>query len=100
MNPPARDAQEQRPGENPMVNKVSGYRQLTDAELALVNKIKALGPELERLHTEVVELVNDRSHAEMGHHDQHFRAAALGKTNLQQGAMWLIRAVAAPEGFI
>lgn len=102
MNPPVRNTpEEQRPGENPMVDKVSGYRRLTDAELALVNKIKALGSEVESLYDAAVEVASERSKETPENpreYSESLRAAALAKTNFQQGAMWLIRAVAAPKG--
>lgn len=89
-----------RPGENPEVNNVSGYRKLDDAELALVNKIKAEGPKLEALLLEVNELIAARTMQYGTPDGEHYRNAALGKTNLQQGYMWLIRAVAAPNGLV
>lgn len=86
-----------RAGENPEVNNVSGYRKLCGAELHLVNKIKAHGPVLEQLLTDIDELVSGR---EDPYHPESHRALALGKTNVQQGFMWLIRAVAAPNGLV
>lgn len=86
-----------RPGENPEVENVSGYRKLTDEELHLINKIKAHGPVLEQLLTDIDELVSGR---EDPHYPDSHRALALGKTNIQQGYMWLIRAVAAPNGLV
>ena len=87
-----------RPGANPEAGRVSGYRKLSDAELALVNDIKALGPEVEALLARASDLVAERT-AEFGAPDgEHRRAIALARTNLQQGAMWLIRAAAAPQG--
>lgn len=67
---------------------VIGYRKLSDAEIALMNKIKAKGAELGEL---VVEL---QSIDEL---DQ--RAIAIGKTEVQTGLMWLVRGVAQPESF-
>lgn len=81
-----------RPGENPMVGKVSGYRVLTQKELDLVNDIKAVGPLIESLleRARTVRPVTDADDA---------RLIALGRTNFQQAAFWLIRAVAKPGGF-
>jgi hypothetical protein len=89
-----------RPGENPMVEKVSGYRKLDAGELALVNELKADGEVIaEKLAR--IELLIKRRTEEYGTADaEHYRALALGKTNLQQGYMWLIRAVAAPNGLV
>lgn len=77
-----------------------GERTLNQAELALINKIKAKGADLEALLLEVNELIAART-TQYGTPDgEHYRNAALGKTNLQQGYMWLIRAVAAPNGLV
>lgn len=89
-----------RDGENPEVGSVTGYRKLDDAELALVNKWKALGPELQELLNETERLVVNREAAFGASASEHLRALALAKTNLQQGAMWGIRAVAAPNGLV
>ena len=89
-----------REDENPEHSTVSGYRKLDDAELALVNKWKALGPDLQELITETEQLVVKRAAAFGASASEHLRALALAKTNLQQGAMWGIRAVAAPNGLV
>lgn len=89
-----------RSGENPEVENVSGYRKLDDNELHLINKIKAHGPVLEQLLADVEELIKQRT-ATYGTPDgEHYRNLALGKTNIQSGYMWLIRAVAAPDGLV
>lgn len=63
-----------------------GYRQLTEAELARVEKIKQLGSQVERL---ILELERNADG----------RWLSIGRTNLQQGFMALTRAVTKPEGF-
>lgn len=89
-----------RAGENPEVENVSGYRKLSDAELHLINKIKAHGPVLEDLLADINDLIGKRSEEHGTPDAEHRRNLALGKTNLQQGYMWLIRAVAAPNGLV
>lgn len=81
-----------REGENPMVGKVSGYRQLSDDELALVNDIKALGPLVESLVARALAVGKVISNDDV-------QNVVLAKTNFKQGAMWLIRAVDKPQGF-
>lgn len=76
-----------REGENPMVGKVTGYRTLTQAELTLVNTIKAQGELFEALYDGAMVAGADP------------RMANLARTKFQEGAMWLIRAVAKPQGF-
>ena len=68
--------------------KIKGYRDLSQTEVNLMNKIKEKGAEFGEL---VVEL-----QATDGL-DQ--RAIAIGKTELQTGVMWLVRGVAKPESF-
>jgi len=70
--------------------KITGYRQLSETEVALMNRIKAHGTALSEL---IVEL---RNLAETGV-DQ--RWVSIGQTELQQGIMALVRSVARPEGF-
>lgn len=67
--------------------QIKGYRELTQDEIDLMNRIKEFGPKLD-------DLVNDLFEKEM---DQ--RWVSIGKTHLQQGLMALTRSVAKPEGF-
>lgn len=68
--------------------KITGYRQLTEAEAALMNEIKAqgvvLGALVERLRAAP---------------DVDGRWVAIGATDLQTGLMALTRAVARPTTF-
>lgn len=68
--------------------KITGYRQLSSAEVALMNEGKALA---EQCGAYVEKL--------MATEGTDKRAVALGKTNLQQGFMWAIRGVAQPTTF-
>lgn len=68
--------------------KIKGYRELSQTEIDLMNKIKAKGAELGEL---IDELQNTDGL------DQ--RAISIGKTELQTGTMWLVRGVAQPESF-
>lgn len=67
---------------------ITGYRDLSQGEVNLINKIKAKASEIESLVQEV------KSHESV---DQ--RWAAIGVTNLQQGFMALTRSVAKPTTF-
>jgi len=68
--------------------KVTGYRELTDAEIELMNEGKELaervGEFIEKLHVR-----NDVDH----------RWVNIGKTDLQKGFMALTRAIAQPTTF-
>lgn len=79
--------------------KITGYRELDAADIALMNRIKALEAEVE----DVVRSV--RTHIDMqGSEEDRWRHAfaepcrwlAIGRTDIQQGFMALTRAVAQP----
>lgn len=70
-----------------MTHKITGYRELTDADVELINMIKEQGENVGRLLA-----LLDR-----GHIDQ--RWVSIGRTDLQKGFMSLVRAVAQPESF-
>lgn len=91
---------------------IAGYRQLTSEELALINEIKAKGAELDALVVKVRQhLINQQAaardlggaagQAENGRilAAEPPRWAAMGRTELQTGLMYLTRAVAQPTGF-
>lgn len=67
--------------------QITGYRELDEDEISRMNRVKALGAEIE----EVV--------AEIRAHDHDPRWAAIGVTDLQTGLMALTRAVAQPRFF-
>ena len=92
--------------------KIKGYRELSQAEIDLMNAIKAEG---ERLG-ELVDRVNahiSQQQAATGSMEGEAQAAerlrlnaatparwsALGRTHLQEGLMALVRSVAQPESF-
>ena len=68
--------------------KIKGYRDLSQEEIDLMNEGKALA---EKCGEFIAKLEADTTTDK--------RCAALGKTNLQQGFMWAIRAVAQPTTF-
>lgn len=68
---------------------ITGYRDLSEQEIAAMNEVKAVGSDLESL------VHNLESQGVMV--DQ--RWIAIGKTHLQQGLMALVRAVARPDSF-
>lgn len=68
--------------------KITGYRELSQAEIDVMNHIKEHGEQLRQLQQEVADLPGVDT-----------RAAAIAKTELQTGLMWLVRAVAKPESF-
>ncbi|HRO59862.1 MAG TPA: hypothetical protein PKZ27_02920 [Rhodocyclaceae bacterium] len=87
-----------RPGENPEVGKVSGYRKLSDDELQLVNDWKTLGSAVLTLLERTEDVIGARNEKYGVADSEGYRALALARTNFQQGAMWAIRAAAAPNG--
>lgn len=87
--------------------KIAGYRELSQEEIDLMNRIKAAGAELLKLHGELVDHVRKQlSAASLGDPDEFYRLglaepqrwAAIGKTDIQTGIMALVRAVAQPAG--
>jgi hypothetical protein len=68
--------------------KISGYRELGEAEIALMNQIKAAGATL----GEMIAVL--RSNADL---DQ--RWVSIGATHMQEGLMALTRSVAQPTFF-
>lgn len=99
--------------------KIAGYRELSQEEIDLMNRIKVKGAEMLQLHAELSEMLSqsqiDRfnavdnarnsdqaalAQAELDRFSaaEPFRWAAIGKTDLQTGIMALVRAVAQPGG--
>jgi len=68
--------------------QIPGYRDLTQAEIDLIVELKGVSATLKT----VVEDLQA-----MPELDQ--RCVSIAKTNLQQGMMWAVKAVAKPEGF-
>ena len=68
--------------------KITGYRELTEQEIDLMNQIKQKGVELGNL----VDLLRGLS-------DTDQRWVSIGATDLQTGLMALTRAVAKPSSF-
>lgn len=70
--------------------KIAGYRELSENEIAAINRIKALG-------VEAGELVDSLRDSSPTGPDQ--RWVSIGATQLQQGFMALTRSVAKPTTF-
>lgn len=67
--------------------EITGYRDLTDREVALMNTIKGLAREVAELWLQVRDDVPDVD----------LRALRVARTELQDGFMWFVRAVARPD---
>lgn len=92
--------------------KITGYRDLTQDEIDLMNRIKALGAEFEAVYRQVHEHI-DQQHIAMHEAPKEAgddeaarlssaepkRWAAIAKTDIQTGLMALTRAVAQPTSF-
>ena len=86
--------------------KITGYRQLSETEAALMNRVKQHAEETRMLVNEVQHYVEEQARAPLpdGHapHSQVThpgRWAALAQTELQTGYMMLVRAIAQPTTF-
>lgn len=71
-----------------MTNKITGYRELTENEIILINKVKALAEE-----------VGATVESFTGSNIIDQRWLAIAKTDLQKGFMALTRSVAQPTTF-
>jgi hypothetical protein len=67
--------------------RIDGYRDLTEREVALMNTIKGLAREVAELWRQVRDDVPDADP----------RALEVARTQLQDGFMWFVRAVARPD---
>lgn len=68
--------------------KISGYRELTEADIELMNRVKGIGDDVGHL----VEQLEKQPGLDP-------RWIAIGKTQLQQGFMALVRGIAQPTKF-
>lgn len=86
--------------------KITGYRDLEQHEIDLINEVKAQGERLAELVTKVQAHVHGQRRLAEGTEAMNritiaepARWAAIGKTDLQSGLMALTRAVAQPTSF-
>lgn len=87
--------------------KIKGYRDLSQAEIDLMNEAKEkaaeVGALIDRISALNVQMVQDafsaNEHALADLHRDGCRWAAIAKTDLQKGFMALVRAVAKPQSF-
>ena len=97
--------------------RISGYRELTQAEIDLMNEIKALGPQIEDVVEKIKAHNSEQRRAcfqsqdgnELTQHNHREierldaatpeRFSALAEDKLQTGLMYLTRAVAQPTSF-
>jgi hypothetical protein len=90
--------------------KISGYRELNQTEIDLMNEIKSLGTQIEEVLIKVKKHLDNARYAEATD-EAHNKAMqridnatparflALSKTEFQTGLMYATRAVAQPEFF-
>lgn len=87
--------------------KISGYRELSQEEIDLMNRIKAFGPELETLIQDIRNHVDGQYNAGDTEDEEYQRLIAAepgkwldsGMLELQTGLMFLTRAIAQPGFF-
>ncbi len=90
--------------------KIAGYGELSQADIDMMNTIKAMGPQMEELLAQVASHVQEQRKAAHGAGDQGVensrmdraqpeRWAAIARTHFQEGFMALTRAVAQPTFF-
>jgi hypothetical protein len=76
--------------------KISGYRELSQEEIDLINRIKAFGPQLEELVNALETFVHSQPGDTPGNPLSWLYS---GKFALQKGLMFLTRAIARPTFF-
>lgn len=92
--------------------KITGYRELSQQEIDLMNEVKALGPVIEAVLQKVQDHINQQTIESYNLQDKGNpaeserlqlatpgRFASLAKTDFQTGLMYLTRAVAQPTFF-
>lgn len=92
--------------------RISGYRELNQTEIDLMNEVKALGPVIEAVLLKIekhvgAQVINGYNLDDMGNSSEQDRLNAatpgrfiqLAKDDLQTGLMYLTRAVAQPTFF-
>lgn len=85
--------------------KIKGYRDLSQEEIDLINRIKELGPDMEKLIEDIyVHITQESINCSDERADEMLIATPLvwlseGQLSLQKGLMFLTRAVAQPQSF-
>jgi molybdate-binding protein len=82
--------------------KIKGYRDLSQTEIDLMNRIKEQGEQTRALIDDLCALRGEqmeRRELSREHMLEAPRAIEKARTNLQTGYMWLVRSVALPESF-
>lgn len=77
--------------------QINGYRELTQAEIDLMNEVKQKEAEILALHERVLDHLRETAAQSGGVlNGEPYRWAAIAKTDIQTGFMALVRAVARP----
>lgn len=88
--------------------KIKGYRDLSQQEIDLMNRIKAHAEQTQTLLGEMFELRHQQAHSaceglqqevDFNQANESIRCLTLAKEHLQTGQMWFVRAVALPNSF-
>lgn len=74
------------PAQNPMVDSIKGYRKFDQTTSDYINDLKSMGSTFQEMLDRATQIGASP------------RELALARTHFQEGAMWLIRSVAKPEG--
>jgi hypothetical protein len=79
--------------------QIKGYRDLSQQEIDLMNRIKEHGEKTGILLEELRQYRKDKFNLSMDSYHQSMYALRVAKEHLQTGQMWFVRAVALPESF-
>ena len=88
--------------------KIKGYRDLSQQEIDLMNRIKAHAEQTQALLNEMLDMRHEQAlsaceglqqDVDFNQANESIRCLTLAKEHLQTGQMWFVRAVALPESF-
>lgn len=80
--------------------KIKGYRDLTQQEIDLMNRVKDMAEKVQELVEEMAHMTGEPSDtAPDGTTTPNHRWLAIGRTDLQTGFMALVRSIAKPTSF-
>ena len=80
-------------------HKISGYRDLSQQEIDLINQFKELEKEVGRAITDAKQKLYNSGH-DANYIGEGTRCLNLARTNFQQAFMWAVRSVAQPESLL
>ncbi|HWG89116.1 MAG TPA: hypothetical protein VN679_15130 [Candidatus Acidoferrales bacterium] len=82
-----------------MSQAIKGYRDLSQAEIDAINRVKTLGDDLKAACKEASDLIEEANRVHGIGDSEAYRWVAIARTHFQEGMMALVRSIARPEHF-